>query len=233
MATSAGLSTLLNSENQWAFPRFDDQSPQAGHDDADPPRKAPRAVRIGVGLVIGIVVVALGISAAGVVVKAAGRTEIVAAQQTQGPVSERAIASASSAEVTLIIHVTGAVSKPGVIEIPEGARVFEAIEKAGGFTPDALSDAVNLARFLVDGEHLSIPTIGEELPAADVSGGRVSLSLASPSELETLPGIGPTIAARIVAWRETHGPFRHVDDVLAVSGIGPATLEGFRDQVVP
>ncbi len=73
MATSAGLSTLLNSENQWAFPRFDDQSPQAGHDDADRPRKAPRAVRIGVSLIIGIVVVALGISAAGVVVKAAGR----------------------------------------------------------------------------------------------------------------------------------------------------------------
>ena len=233
MATSAGLSTLLNSGNQWAFPRFDDQSPQAGHDDADPPRKAPRAVRIGVSLIIGIVVVALGISAAGVVVKAAGQTEIVAAQETQGPVGERAIAPASSAQPLLIIHVTGAVRNPGVIEIPEGARVFEAIEKAGGFTTEARSDAVNLARFLVDGEHLSIPTISEELPAADVSGGRVSLSLASPSELETLPGIGPTIAARIVAWRETHGPFRHVDDVLAVSGIGPATLEGFRDQVVP
>ena len=217
----------------WDFPQFDDQSPQAGHDDADAPRKAPRAVRIGVSLVIGIVVVALGISAAGVVVKAAGRTETVTAQEAQGFLDESATASASSAQSLLIIHVTGAVRKPGVIEIPEGSRVFEAIEKAGGFRTEARSDAVNLARFLVDGEHLSIPTVSEELPAADVSGGRVSLSLASPSELETLPGIGPTIAARIVAWRETHGPFRHVDDVLAVSGIGPATLEGFRDQVVP
>jgi competence protein ComEA len=232
VATSAGLSNLIDSRTQWEFPRFDDQTPQPDSDNRPPTKRAPRATRVGVSLIVGIVLVALGMSAVGVVVKAAGTRETLVSGTDSTPASPGALLPEGIVQPMLVVHVTGEVKNPGVIDIPEGARVYEAVEKAGGFTAEAQSDSVNLARFLVDGEHLFIPALGEDQPAAAVSG-RVSLSLASSSELETLSGVGPTIAARIIAWREANGPFRHVDDVLAVSGIGPATLEGFRDQVVP
>lgn len=233
MATSAGLSTLIDPRNRWDFPRFDDQTPQPDSDDYPAPKRASRATRVGVGLVVGIVLISLAVSAVGVVVKATGATETVAGRGEPTPPSSAPGATDHVSTPLLVIHVTGAVSNPGVIEIAEGARVYEAVEKAGGFTPEAQSESVNLARFLVDGEHLVVPALGDNQSAVAAGSGRVSLSLASSSELETLPGVGPAIASRIVAWREAHGPFRHVDDVLAVSGIGPATLEGFRDQVVP
>jgi competence protein ComEA len=232
VATSAGLSNLIDSRTQWEFPRFDDQTPQPDSENRPPTKRAPRATRVGVSLIVGIVLVALGMSAVGVVVKAAGTRETLVSGTDSTPASPGALLPEGIVQPMLVVHVTGEVKNPGVIDIPEGARVYEAVEKAGGFTAEAQSDSVNLARFLVDGEHLFIPALGEDQPAAAVSG-RVSLSLASSSELETLSGVGPTIAARIIAWREANGPFRHVDDVLAVSGIGPATLEGFRDQVVP
>ena len=233
MATSAGLSTLIEPRTQWEFPRFDDQTPQPDSDDQAPTGRAPRATRVGVSLVVGIVLIALGMSAVGVVIKAAGSTETLASGTDSAPTSSGALPTDGIALPMLVIHVTGAVKNPGVIDIPEGARVYEAIERAGGFTAEAQSDSVNLARFLVDGEHLLIPAIGDDQAAVASAPGRISLSLASPGELETLPGVGPAISARIVAWREANGPFRRVDDVLAVSGIGPATLEGFRDQVIP
>ena len=232
MATSAGLSNLIDSRTQWEFPRFDDQTPQPDSDNRPPTKRASRATRVGVSLIVGIVLVALGMSAVGVVVKAAGTRETLVSGTDSRPASPGAMPPEGIVQPMLVIHVTGEVKNPGVINIAEGARVYEAIERAGGFTAEAQSQSVNLARFLVDGEHLFIPALGDDQPAAAVSG-RVSLSLASSSELETLSGVGPTIAARIIAWREANGPFRHVDDVLAVSGIGPATLEGFRDQVIP
>lgn len=138
-------------------------------------------------------------------------------------------------DATVIVHIAGAVNSPGVIELPVDSRIIDALAKAGGPTPDALLDGVNLARILFDGEQIVVPALGDEraenLPAG--SGHAVSLSRASQAELETLPRIGPATAQRIIAWREAHGPFRSVDDVLAVSGIGPATLEGIRALVAP
>jgi competence protein ComEA len=119
------------------------------------------------------------------------------------------------------------------VELSEGARVHDAIQAAGGVTTEANVGAVNLARLVVDGEHLVVPAEGELPDSLASSSGLVSLSLASASELESLSGVGPALAQRIITWREEHGPFRQVEDVLAVSGIGPATLEGFRNQVVP
>jgi len=133
----------------------------------------------------------------------------------------------------LVIHVSGEVMSPGIISLAEGSRVIDAVERAGGHTSLAALDAVNLARLVVDGEHLVIPGEGEEVVLSAAGNGLVSLSLASETELQELPGVGPAIASRIVSWREANGPFRHVDDILAVSGIGPATLEKFRDLVTP
>jgi len=171
----------------------------------------------------------LGASAAGIVLKSLGSSEVVAAQES----AEDPQFGGASAVQALVVHVGGAVSSPGLAELPVGARVHDAIQAAGGVTTEANVGALNLARFVVDGEHMFVPAEGEALDSVASSSGLVSLSLASASELESLSGVGPALAQRIISWREQHGPFRQIEDVLAVSGIGPATLEGFRNQVVP
>jgi competence protein ComEA len=140
----------------------------------------------------------------------------------------------SNPEVVMV-HVTGAVVLPGVIELPADSRIIDALEKAGGARADAALEGINLARIVFDGEQIVVPIEGEEPSSSDGSPTNqlISLSRASQAELETLPRIGPATAQRIIVWRETHGPFRSVEDVLAVSGIGPATLEGMRALVIP
>ncbi len=138
-------------------------------------------------------------------------------------------------DAVVIVHVAGAVHDPGVIELPENSRVLDALELAGGPTAEADLTGINLARMVFDGEQILVPRPGEtpapgSLGAADAP---VSLSRADQATLETLPRVGPATAKRIIAWREKNGPFRSVEDLLAVSGIGPATLEGMRDRVVP
>lgn len=138
-----------------------------------------------------------------------------------------------SSPQTVMVHITGAVVAPGVIELPVDSRIIDALEKAGGPRPDAVLAGVNLARIVFDGEQIVVPAVGDPSAAAGAPDQPLSLSMATQAELETLPRVGPATAMRIIAWREAHGPFRSIDDVLAVSGIGPATLEGFRALVVP
>jgi competence protein ComEA len=137
------------------------------------------------------------------------------------------------------VHVAGAVRRPGVYEAPAGARVLQLIRLAGGPTPKADLASLNLAARVQDGQQIlvpakvppgSAPSTGS--PGATRSG-PVSLSSASAEDLDALDGIGPTIAARIVAWRQEHGGFANVDQLLEVPGIGPGRLEAIRDQVVP
>lgn len=142
----------------------------------------------------------------------------------------------------LVVHVVGAVREPGIVELPLGSRVVDAIAGAGGPRDDAGLTGLNLARELVDGEQVFVPTIEEAAtqpvalpPSVGASGlggsGLVNLNTADAAMLDSLPGIGPAIAARILAWRDDNGPFRSVDELLAVSGIGEKTLDGFRDLV--
>lgn len=142
----------------------------------------------------------------------------------------------------LVVHVVGAVREPGIVELPLGSRVVDAIAGAGGPRDDAGLTGLNLARELVDGEQVLVPTIEEAAtqavaPPPSVGGsglggsGLVNLNTADAAMLDSLPGIGPAIAARILAWRDDNGPFRSVDELLAVSGIGEKTLDGFRDLV--
>ena len=147
---------------------------------------------------------------------------------------------------TVVVHVSGAVAQPGVVELLLGARVVDALAVAGGPEEDADLAALNLARPLVDGEQVHVPREGEAPPgghagaegaagappgSAGTPGGLVNLNTAGSAELETLPGVGPALAGRIISWREQNGSFRSVDELLAVSGIGEKTLAGFRDQV--
>lgn len=154
-----------------------------------------------------------------------------------GPVADDAVV----ADEVVLVHVAGAVANPGVVELADGARVLDALARAGGAADDADLTAVNLARVVVDGEQIVVPRVGEAPVAAPgVSGsggagsgapGLVNLNAADATALETLPGVGPAIAAGIIAWRDENGPFRSVDELLAVSGIGEKTLDGFRDLV--
>lgn len=125
-------------------------------------------------------------------------------------------------------------------ELPAGSRAADAIAAAGGASPGADPDALNLAAVLADGDRVAVPVEGE-VPAAPVgpvaeqaggaASGPVDVNTASAAALEQLPGVGPATAQAIVAHREAHGPFASVDDLEAVRGIGPAKLEALRDAV--
>lgn len=137
---------------------------------------------------------------------------------------------------TVIVHVAGEVQQPGIVELDLDDRVVDAIEAAGGPTEQASLDTLNLAAIVHDGEYILVPDA--EADAHEVvtppsstgaaSGGdatQVNLNTASPTELETLPGVGPATAEQIISHREQHGPFTQLADLEAVSGIGPATRE--------
>lgn len=134
----------------------------------------------------------------------------------------------------LYVHVLGEVNGPGVFQLRDGDRVVDAIAAAGGFTAAADLQAVNLARFLSDGEQILVPAQGAsppDGPAEGEPGGKVNINTASSAELETLPRVGPAMAGRIIAWRDANGRFSSVDDLLSVTGIGDKTVEALRDLV--
>lgn len=134
----------------------------------------------------------------------------------------------------LRVHVSGAVRQPGVYQLPNGSIVEEAIQAAGGALASADLGAINMAAPLHDGQQISLSLLGEA-PAVNPSspGHRlIAINSATPAELEQLPGIGPVLAQKIVAHRESQGPFTRAEDLLQVSGIGPSTLEAIRDLIV-
>ena len=141
----------------------------------------------------------------------------------------------------VVVHVAGAVMRPGVYELHTPARVHQAIEMAGGVTPTGDLNGLNLAAPLADGERVYVPTVGEVDPAAVPSGvpvdatptptGPVDLNSGSAADFDTLPGVGPATAAAIVDDRDRNGPFASVDDLDRVPGIGPAKLEALRELV--
>ncbi len=153
------------------------------------------------------------------------------------------------ASAVVVVHVVGEVRRPGLQRLPPGSRVSDAVEAAGGPTRTADLGAVNLARPVVDGEQVRVPAPGEVVhvggvpggaapgvgaaPGGAAAGGTVSLNTADPATLETLPGVGPVLAQRIVEWRTAHGGFTSVDELTEVSGIGEKTFEQLRPLVTP
>ncbi len=123
----------------------------------------------------------------------------------------------------LVVYITGGVRYPDVYRLPVGTRVKDAVLAAGGLRPDAAADQINLAAPLTDAGHVHIPIFSDQpAPAADApaSQGLLDLNQASLSDLEDLPGIGPALAERIVARRTEEGPFRNVEDLRGVTGVG-------------
>jgi competence protein ComEA len=143
----------------------------------------------------------------------------------------------------LVVHVVGAVRRPGLYRLRDGARIADAIARAGGATRAAELTGLNLAAPLVDGVQVLVPERREALAEGGATGAagvgaavappKPSLSTATAEELDELPGVGPVTAQRIVDYRTAHGSFASVDDLDAVPGIGPARIEQLRDLVTP
>jgi len=148
--------------------------------------------------------------------------------------------AAPTAEV--VVDVVGAVAAPGLYRLEDGSRIADAVARAGGVTRKANVSAVNLAAPLVDGTQVVVPRRGEQAPpppAAEAGAtgaapsGPIHLNTATAAELEAIPGVGPVTAQRIIDFREQNGPFRSVDELDAVSGIGPKRLEQLQGLVAP
>jgi competence protein ComEA len=133
------------------------------------------------------------------------------------------------------VDVAGAVLHPDVYALPQGSIVKEAILAAGGFTADADPERINQAQELKDQQQLYVPRKGEANkplpPTANTPPGLININTATQAELETLPGIGPAIAERIIAYRESHGGFTAIEEVAEVSGIGEATFADIKDKI--
>lgn len=144
-----------------------------------------------------------------------------------------------NAEERWFVDVKGEVKKPGLYEVDKDARVKHVIDLAGGFTDEAASEHVNLAQKVSDEMVIYVPKNGEEdgllneMPAASngQSMQKINVNKASAEELTQLNGIGPAKAEAIIAYREEHGPFKNVEDLLQVNGIGEKTLENIRDDI--
>lgn len=200
-----------------------------------------------VWLVAGLVlVVALG----AVVLRARSAQPVIAppAQAEDGalPVSAASPGVAVTPGVpgtTILVHVAGAVRRPGLYEMTAGARIADAIDLADGPKPTADLSALNLAEPLTNGQKIEVPRKGEEVevsaPSAPVAGspttpvpaGAININSADQVTLETIPGIGPVTAQAIIAYRTEIGSFTSIEQLLEVSGIGPATLESMRPYV--
>ncbi|MDX1616591.1 MAG: ComEA family DNA-binding protein [Candidatus Promineifilaceae bacterium] len=137
------------------------------------------------------------------------------------------------------VYVSGAVVEPAVYTLPAGSIVDDLVRAAGGMLPEADPILVNLAQPLVDGSHIHVSEMGESqpLPARDSASsgalvnGLININLADQAALEELPGIGPAIAGRIIAHRQSNGPFGTIAEIEEVSGIGPVTFEKIRDLI--
>lgn len=178
---------------------------------------------------------------------------------TAGPGDLTASGDPSAPTGMIIVHVAGAVARPGVVRLPQGSRLHEAITAAGGGTAAADPDRLNLASVLEDGQKVLVPERGDPgqvEPAAGETGGsassgagangsggtgaggsgsadgrKIDLNTAGVEELGTLPRVGPVLAQRIVDWRKQHGRFKTVEELDAVDGVGPKLLEALRPLV--
>ena len=186
-------------------------------------------------------VVVLGLALLGVLALAGtrlARTGTAAAPARSAPLG--ALKATPAPRGRLVVDVVGAVRRAGLYRLHDGDRVFDAVAKAGGATTRADLSALNLAAPLVDGTQVVVPArvsaaTGSPgaVTATPGAGAKVSLGSATAEQLDTLPGIGPVTAQKIIDWRTTHGPFRSVDALDDVPGIGPARIEQLRDLVTP
>lgn len=184
---------------------------------------------VGTATIAGLAIVIITIIASSL--SSVGRTVEIPQDLTASPmmVSEQD----STVLGTVLIHVIGEVNNPGIYELNSGSRVIDAVMSAGGLLSTAAECGVNLAREVKDGEQLSIPSKDQNCTVNGLSdqGGTLSLNSATAEQFDSLPGIGPTLAERIVQWRNSNSGFASVDQLNEVSGIGDKLFAGIRDLV--
>jgi competence protein ComEA len=138
------------------------------------------------------------------------------------------ILSTRSPDQLLTVYISGEIANPGIYQIPLGSRVNDVVNIAGGFLPDANVSLINLAELVSDSSHIKIPALSMN---SDQSGVIVNINTASEFELAGLPGIGPSAAKSIVTYRTENGPFKSIEEIQKVSGVGPATFEKIKQLI--
>ena len=152
-----------------------------------------------------------------------------------------ATAESNPPKQEITVYVTGAVNKPGLVKVPEGARAADAVNACGGLLPTADGEKINMAQSLKDGQQLKVPektgTNGktdsgkmDKTKAAD-SGEKVNINTADEKALDTLPGVGPAMAKRIIEYRESEGAFQSIEDIKKIRGIGEAKFAKMKDKI--
>ncbi len=195
-------------------------------------RRARVRVRVGAALIL--VLVGLGCAVFITAITPHGASSVVAPSALP---SAHSSASPGSNAAVIYVHILGQVNDPGLYALRDGDRAVDVVARAGGLTPSADPAALNLARFVSDGEQIIVPAVGEATVSGAATGGgtaipgKVNINTADEPTLETLPRVGPAMAARILAWRTANGRFTAVEDLMSVSGIGEKTFDGLKDLV--
>jgi competence protein ComEA len=144
------------------------------------------------------------------------------------PRGDRVVLLPTPSPRMVVVYVSGAVASPGVFTLPDGSRVNAAINAAGGFSPGAETDKINLASFLQDGQQIDVPGM---VDTGHINAGRVNINSATIADFDSLPGIGPTTAQAIVEYRNENGLFSSIQAIQNVPGIGPATFDQIKDYI--
>ncbi len=217
------------------------EDPAGWRSGGDPPDGGPTWPALGLwGQLVGLLVVLVLVGGAAALLTSWPREQpaatVAPSAGASDPFAEPFPAASPSPAASVTVHVVGEVRDPGVVELPAGSRVVDALRAAGGLRRGGELGGTNLARVLADGERLEVG--GPETAVAGVAGGPagspgglLDLNSATAEQLDALPGIGPVTAAKILAWRSTHNRFSVVDELAEVPGIGPRTLADLRPLV--
>jgi competence protein ComEA len=189
---------------------------------------------------VGLLVVIVAIGGAALLLSSWPREQPAAATApsaivTGDPFAEPFVDASPSPSPSVMVHVVGEVREPGVVQLPAGSRVVDAVRAAGGLRRGGKLGGTNLARVLADGERIEVGGADAGASVGMVggagTGGLLDLNTATAEQLDALPGIGPVTAAKILSWRSTHRRFSVVDELAEVPGIGPKTLADLRPLV--